>query len=122
MRGVAVRRARGVLVLAVAVVPWAVASTGGLGATDASPVGRESSTAIESLTSLLVVTADRPTVSVGLKRTEGARVLWALTAGRSSLHLVLVLMHTPWPAFPIERSQPLAVHLAGRGPPLAFAV
>jgi hypothetical protein len=108
------------VVLAVAVLPWAVASQGGLvGAGDSTPVP-ESSAAIESLTMLLVVTADRPTVVVGLKRTDGARVLWATPAGRSTLHLQMGLVHAGWPAFPVERAEPLALQLAGRGPPLAL--
>jgi hypothetical protein len=120
MRGSAVRRVRGVLVLSVAVLPWAVAAQGGHPAGGASPVGPESPAAIESLTTALMVTADRPVLSVALKRTE-ARVPWATPAGRSNLHLPLGLVHAPWPAVPIERSEPLAVHLAGRGPPLALA-
>jgi hypothetical protein len=117
----AVRRARGVLVLAVAVLPWAVASQGGLGGRGVSNAVPESASAIESLTMLLVVTADRPTVSIALKRTDGARVLWADPAGRSHLHLPIGLVHAPWPAVRIERSEPLALHLAGRGPPVALA-
>jgi hypothetical protein len=108
------------VVLALAVLPWAVASQGGLVGAGASTAVPESSAAIESLTMLLVVTADRPTVGVGLKRTDGARVLWATPAGRSTLHLQIGLVHAAWPAVPIERAQPLALHLAGRGPPLAL--
>ncbi|HKE53809.1 MAG TPA: hypothetical protein VKC55_03475 [Actinomycetota bacterium] len=119
MRG-HVRGGRGVVVLALAVLPWAVASQGGLVGAGASTAVPESSAAIESLTMLLVVTADRPTVGVGLKRTDGARVLWATPAGRSTLHLQIGLVHAAWPAVPIQRAQPLALHLAGRGPPLAL--
>ena len=117
----AVRRVRGVVVLSVAVLPWAVASQGGLGGVGAAPAGSEGSVAIESVTTLLVVTADRPTLSSVLKRTEGSRVLWATPAGRSNLHIQLGLVHVPWPADPIERFQPLALHQAGRGPPLPVA-
>jgi hypothetical protein len=120
-RLLAVRRVRGVLVLSVAVLPWAVASQGGLGGVGAAPAGSESSVAIESLTTVLVVTADRPTLSSALKRTEVSRVLWATPAGRSNLHLPLGPVHAPWPADPIERFQPLALHQAGRGPPLPLA-
>jgi hypothetical protein len=83
-------------------------------------MGPEGPAAIESLTTVLVVTADRPVLSVAPKRTE-ARVLLATPAGRSNLHLPLGLVHVPWPAVPIERSEPLSLHLAGRGPPLAVA-
>lgn len=120
MRGSAVRRVRGVLVLSVAVLPWAVAAQGGHVGVGASPMGPESPAAIESLSTVLVVTADRPVLPGALKRTE-ARVLWTTPAGRSNLHLPLGLEHAPWPAVPIDRSEPLGVHLAGRGPPLALA-
>ena len=121
MTGPAVRRVLGVLVLAVAVLPWAVASQVGPGGRDASPAVPERAAAIDSFTSLLVVTADRPAVGVAPKRTEGARVPWVTPAGRSNLHVPLGLVHASWPAVPIERSEPLALHLAGRGPPLALA-
>lgn len=121
MRGPDVPRTRGVLVLAIAVLPWALASQGGLAGAGSSTAVRESAAAIESLTMLFVVTADRPTASIAFKRTEGARLLWAAPAGRSHLHLPMGLVHAPWPADPIERSEPLALHLAGRGPPLALA-
>jgi hypothetical protein len=117
----AVRRVRGVLVLGIAILPWAVASQGGPGGRGASPAVPESAAAIESFTTLLVVSADRPAVGVALKRTDGARVLWADPAGRSHLHLPIGLVHAPWPALRIERSEPLALHLAGRGPPFALA-
>ena len=121
MSGLVDRRARGVLVLAIAVLPWAVASQGGPGGAGASTAVPESAAAIESLTMLLFVTADRPTVSNALKRTDGARVLWATPTGRSNLHVPLGLVHAPWPAAPTQRSEPLALHMAGRGPPLALA-
>ena len=96
-------------------------SQGGLGGAGANAVGPETTAAIESLTVLLVVTADRPTASSVLKRTDGMRILWATPARRSNRHLPLGLVHTPWPAVSTERFEPLALHLAGRGPPLAPA-
>jgi hypothetical protein len=116
-----VPRARGVLVLAIAVLPWALAFQGGLAGAGSSTAVPQSAAAIESLTMLLVVTADRPTGAIAFKRTEGARLLWGAPAGRSHLHLPMGLVHAPWPGVPIERSEPLALHLAGRGPPLRLA-
>ena len=101
-------------------MPWAVASQGGHAGVDTSPVGPERSAEIETLTQLLVVTADRPSLSVAFKRNE-ARVLVLTPADRSNLHLPLGLEHMPWPPVPLERFRPLALHLAGRGPPLALA-
>jgi len=121
MRGPDVRRTRGVLVVAIAVLPWAVVSQGGPAGAGNSTAAPQSSAAIESLTMLFVVTADRPTVSIALKRTDGPRLPWAALGGRSNLQVPLGLVHTPWPASPSERSRPLALHLAGRGPPLPFA-
>jgi hypothetical protein len=116
-----VPRARGVLVLAIAVLPWALAFQGGLAGAGSATAVPQSAAAIESLTMLLVVTADRPTGAIAFKRTEGARLLWGAPAGRSHLHLPMGLVHAPWPGVPIERSEPLALHLAGRGPPLPLA-
>jgi len=121
MRGPAVRRARGVLVVAVGVLPWAVASQGGPSGAGGSTAVPEAAAAIESLAMLPVLTADRPAGGITFKRTEGARVLWTAPAASSNLHLPLALVHAPWPGDPIVRSQPLALHLAGRGPPLAVA-
>jgi hypothetical protein len=121
MRGPDVPRGRGVLVLAIAALPWALAFQGGFAGARSSTAVPESAAAIESLTMLLVVTADRPTGSIASKRPEGARLLWAAPAGRSHLHHPMGLVHAPWPAVPIGWSEPLALHLAGRGPPLALA-
>ena len=106
------------MVLVAAVLPWAVASPSGLGGSADPPAVRERAAAIESFARLLVVTADRP-AAIALKRTDGARAPWATPAGRSTVHPPLGLAHFPWPAVPIERSVPLALHLAGRGPPPA---
>jgi hypothetical protein len=108
-------------VLAIAVMPWSLAFHGGLAGAGSSTAVRESAAAIESLTMLLVVTADRPTGSIAFKRTDGSRLLWDAPADRSHLHLPMGLVRAPWPAVPTERSEPLALHLAGRGPPLALA-
>lgn len=119
MRRLAVWRA-GVLAVAIAALPWAVASQGGPGGPGGTTAPPESAATMESLATLPVVAADGPTLSVALKRTE-ARVLLATPAGRSNPHLLQNLVHAPWPALSIGRSEPLALHLAGRGPPLALA-
>jgi hypothetical protein len=121
MRGLEIPRARGVLALAIAVLACALAFQGGLVGAGSSTAVPESAAAIESVTIPLVVTADRPTGSIAFKRTDGARLLWAAPGGRSHLHRPLGLVRAPWPAVPIERSAPLALHLAARGPPLALA-
>ena len=118
MREQAARPVRGALILAIVVLPWVVASQAGIGGVGTSPTVPETTTAIETLTSVLVVASDRPTVSTSLKRTDGPRVLAAAPAGRS------IVLHPPglvpiaWSSGRIEGSRPLALHLAGRGPPL----
>jgi hypothetical protein len=110
----------GVLAVGIAVLPWAVASLGGPAGPGGTTAPPESAATIESLATLPALAADGPNLSVALKRTE-ARVLLATPAGRSNPHLQLNLAHAQWPASSIGRSEPLALHLAGRGPPLALA-
>jgi hypothetical protein len=107
--------------MSIAVLPWVVASQGGIGLPGISRALPESSTAIESLTSVLVVASDRPTVSVSFRPTDGARVLWSTPAGRSFLLHPSGIVRLPWLSGPVERSEPLALHLAGRGPPVLLA-
>ena len=121
MRGPAVRPVRGALILSIAVLPWVAASPSGTGATGASPAVADGSAAIESLASVLVVASDRPTLAYSFKRTDGARVLWATPAGRAILLHPNGLIRLPWSSGPVQRSEPLALHLAGRGPPLLAA-
>lgn len=120
MRGHAVGPVRGTLILAISILPWVAASQAGMG-DGTSPAAPETTTAIETLTSMLVVASDRPTVSTSFKRTDGARVMWSTPAGRSVLLHPSALVRLPWSSGPTEGSRPLALHLAGRGPPLSIS-
>lgn len=120
MSGPAVRRYLSFFVLSVALLPWVVASRSGEGGGRA-PVAPERPTAIASLSSVAAVASDRPTVPISFKRADGVRVPLAAPAGRSSLHVPLGLDRLPTIPNPIVGSQVLALHLAGRGPPLPVA-
>ena len=109
-----------VLVLSIAMLPWAVASRSG-DVEQRAPVAPERPTAIEALSAVVVVASDRPTVSISFKRADGGRVPWATPAGRWNLQVPLGLDRVPGLRNPIEGSQTLGLHRAGRGPPLLLA-
>ena len=94
----AVRRRRAVLVFAIASLPWAAASRVGEPDRASSGAVPNASTTLEAFTWMPVVASDRP----------------------STLLFVRLAWET-WLASPTARIVPLALHLAGRGPPLLAA-
>jgi hypothetical protein len=86
----------------------------------AAPSGPASPPTIESKTELLVITSDRPVVSVHAKRSDGQRVPSAMTGVEAGMAASLALareVRRPGPLIPDEA---LAFSIAPRGPPLSI--
>jgi hypothetical protein len=117
VRWLTVRQARAAFVLAVIVLPWVAAPRGGEAPNARRSPSAADSTAIESRSTVEVVTADRPTVSPHAKRGDGVRLPSVQPlAGPGAEHPGSF-------AWPVSRSgsigwsAPIALHLAERGPP-----
>jgi hypothetical protein len=67
-----------------------------------------------------VVASDRPSTLLFVRRTDGTQPAVTTPAGLALAH-PSGLAWEPWPASPTARIVPLALHLAGRGPPLLAA-
>jgi hypothetical protein len=108
------------LVFAMAILPWGAASQVGERAPESSAVVPNASTTLEAFTWMPVVASDRPSTLLFVRRADGTQTAVTTPAG-------LVLAHPSglaweaWPTSPTARSVPLALHLAGRGPPLLAA-
>ena len=115
----AVRRRRAVLVFAMAILPWGAASQVGERAPASSAVPNASTT-LEAFTSMPVVASDRPSTLLFVRRTDGTQPAVTTPVGLA-LARPSALAREAWPARPTARIVPLALHLAGRGPPLLAA-
>jgi hypothetical protein len=116
----AVWRRRAVLVFAMAILPWGAASHVGQRAPASSGAVPNASTTLEAFTWMPVVASDRPSTLLFVRRTDGTQPVVTTPAGLELAH-PSALAREAWPARPIARIVPLALHLAGRGPPLLAA-
>jgi hypothetical protein len=110
-----VRQARYALVLVMVLLPWVAAPRDGEGR-GADRVALAAGTAmIEARSTILLVTADRPTVWPQAKRGDGLRLMLVPPAGGTRVATAI-----PWSSSrsdSIGWSAPIALHLAERGPP-----
>ena len=108
------------LVFAIAILPWAAASRvaeRGPASSDAVP---NASTTVEAFTWMPVVASDRPSTLLFVRRADGTQTAVTTPAGLALAH-PSGLAWEAWPTSPTARIVPLALHLAGRGPPLLAA-
>ena len=108
------------LVFAIAVLPWAAASGVGERSPASSGVVPNTSATVEAFTSMPVVASDRPSTLLFVRRTDRTHTAVTTPAGLALAH-PSALARQAWPASPTARIVPLALHLAGRGPPLLAA-
>ena len=108
------------LAFAIAILPWAAVSALGERAPGSSGAVPNASTTVEAFTSMTVVASDRPSTLLFVRRGDRAQ-----TAVTTPVSLALAhpstLTREPRPASLTARIVPLALHLAGRGPPLLVA-
>lgn len=108
------------LVFAIAILPYAAVSRVGERSPASSFAVPNTSATLEALTSMPVVASDRPNTLLFVRRTDRTPTAVATPAG-----LALAYPSAPareaWPGSPTARIVPLALHLAGRGPPLLAA-
>ena len=116
----AVRRRRAVLVFAMAILPWGAASQVGERAPASSGSVANASTSLEAFTWMPVIASDRPSTLLFVRRTDGTQPAVTTPAGLA-LARPWALAREAWPASSTARIVPLALHLAGRGPPLLAA-
>jgi len=108
--------ARSALVLAMVVLPWVAAPHLGDGSNrHRSTVDTDA--AIESVPTLELVTADRPTVSPSAKRSDGFRLLSIVPAAAPAEDPASSFTGSAWSSGSIGWAEPIALHLARRGPP-----
>ena len=120
MSGSALRRRRALLVFSMSTLPWGAASQ--IGERPPAPPGAvpNASTTLEAFTWMPVVASDRPSTLLFVRRTDGTQPAVTTPAGLS-LARPSALAREASPARPVGRIVPLALHLAGRGPPLLAA-
>jgi hypothetical protein len=98
------------------VLPWVAAPHVGDGANrDRSTI--DTGAAIESVSTLELVTANRPTVSPSPKRSEGFRLLSIVPTGVFAEDPGSSFAWSAWSSGSIGWAEPIALHLARRGPP-----
>jgi len=116
----AVRHRRAVLVFAIAILPWAALSRAAERGPASSAAVPNASTTVEAFTWMPVVASDRPSTLLFVRRTDGTQPAVATPADLALAH-PSALVREAWLASPTARIVPLALHLAGRGPPLLAA-
>jgi hypothetical protein len=107
------------LVFAIAILPWAASRVGERGPAGSGAVPNASAT-VEAFTSMPVVASDRPSTPLFVRRTDGTQPAVMTPAGLALAHPSTLARET-LPASPTARIVPLALHLAGRGPPPLLA-
>jgi hypothetical protein len=115
-----VRHRRAVLAFAIAILPWAAVSALGERGPGSSGAVANGSATVEAFTSIPVVASDRPSTLLFVRRTVGTQPAVTTPAGLALAH-PSALAREAWPASPTARIVPLALHLAGRSPPLLAA-
>ena len=108
------------LVFAIASLPWAAASRVGEPDPASSGAVPNASTTLEAFTWMPVVASDRPSTLLFVRRTDGTQPAVTMPAELALAHPSGLAWET-WLASPTARIVPLALHLAGRGPPLLAA-
>jgi len=103
-----------------AILPWGAASQVGERGPASSGAVPNASTTLEAFTWMPVVASDRPSTLLFVRRTDGTQHVVTTPAGLELAH-PSALAREAWPARPIARIVLLALHLAGRGPPLLAA-
>jgi hypothetical protein len=78
------------------------------------------SATVEAFTSMPVVASDRPSTLLFVRRTDRTNTAVTTPAGLALGH-PSAHAREAWPASPTARIVPLALHQAGRGPPLLAA-
>ena len=116
----AVRHRRAVVLFAIAILPWAAASRVGERGEASSGAVPNASATVQAFTWMPVVASDRPSTLLFVRRTDGTQPAVTTPAGLALAH-PSALAREAWPASPSARIVPLALHLAGRGPPLLAA-
>lgn len=107
-------RTRSVLVLAMVVLPW-VAASHAADRPDRDHARLDAGApVIESVTTIELVTADRPTIST---KRDWLRPMPSLPPAGPAPDAVSSLAWLAWRSGSIGWTQPLALHLAERGPP-----
>ena len=115
-----VRHRRAVLVFTIAILPWAAVSALGERGPESSGAVPNAPTTVRAFTSMPVVASDRPNTLLFVRRTDRTQTAVTTPAGPAPAH-PSVLAREEGPASPTARIVPLALHLAGRGPPLLAA-
>jgi hypothetical protein len=108
------------LVFAMAILPWGAASQIGERAPASSGAVPNASPTLEAFTWMPVVPSDRPSTLFFVRRTDGTNPPSRCRPASRSAHPSGLAWET-WLASPTARIVPLALHLAGRGPPLLAA-
>jgi hypothetical protein len=108
-----------VLVFAIAVLPWAAASWVDRSTASSGAIPAASAT-VQAFTWMPVMASDRPSTLLFVRRTNGTQPALTTRAGLA-LAYPSALAREAWPPSPTARIAPLALHLAGRGPPLLAA-
>jgi hypothetical protein len=109
-----------VLVFAIATLPWAAVSAVGDRAPASSGAVPNAPTSVEVFTSMPVVASDRPSTLLFVRRAERTQTAVTTPAGLAMAHPP-AFAREAGPASSTARIVPIALHLAGRGPPLLAA-
>jgi hypothetical protein len=109
-----------VLVFAIAILPWAAVSGVGQRRPESSGAVANASATVEAFTWMPVVASDRPITLLFARRADRTHTAVTTPAGLALTH-PSALAREAWPASPTARIVPLALHLAGRGPPPLLA-
>lgn len=104
------------LVFAIAILPWAAVSAVGERGRSSGAVSNAPTT-VEAFTSMPVVASDRPSTLLFVRRAERTHTAVTTPVGLALAH-PSAFAREAGPASPTARIVPLALHLAGRGPPL----
>jgi hypothetical protein len=116
-----IRRRRAVLAFSIAILPWAAVSALGERGPGSSGAVPNAPTTVEAFTSIAVVASDRPSSTLlFVRRGDRTHTTVTMPVGLALAH-PSALVREAGPASPTARIAPLAVHLAGRGPPLLAA-
>ena len=115
-----VGRRRAVLVFAIAILPWAAVSRVGERSPASSGALPNTSATVEAFSSMPVVASDRPNTLLLVRRTDRTHTAVTTPAGLALAHQA-ALAREDWPPRLTARIVALALHLAGRGPPLLAA-
>jgi hypothetical protein len=106
-----------VLVFAIAILPWAAVSALGERGPGSSGAVPNASTTVETFTSMPVAASDRPSTPLFVRRADRTQTAVTTPDGLALAHPSALAQETA-PASPTAGIVPLALHLAGRGPPL----